>query len=694
MSARAAQCPSCGGEVLFSAGSSLVAVCPQCRAAVSRKGVALESLGTVAELVPTSSPFRIGMDGRPKVEGMRPFRFVGRLQLSTGEGTWDEWHVAFSDGRYGWLAEAQGGFWVMRPQPTPQDPPAPEFEQLQPGMRLSFRGVGDFTVVERRKATYVSAEGELPFVAAPGSVFAYGDLSGSDGSLATLDYGDDPGVDAFFVGYPVALADLGIAGLEAWEKRKVSARAASLNCPSCGGALELKDPAATVRISCSYCGSLLGTDQPGGAKFEVLERLSKVPFKPLLPLGAKGALLGKSYVLLGALKKKCQVEGVFYYWTEYLLKETKTEAYHWLVESTGHWSLVAGVPAGKVSTVPRLATYDGRRYRHFQETQAVVDAVLGEFYWEVRRGETTTASDYVAPPRILSMERSGNEVTWSEGTYLDRTDVAAGFGLKAPLPPPKGIGSNQPWPGEAGYRVVMSSAKWLYLAAAVLFVFFQVRGPKKVVFTQTVDLAALAAPRPTPPPEPDADALLRQLGEGGGVQTSPSQMPAPAGEEKMVLSEPFRIDWSGNLEARLSAPTDNSWVFVAADLINEETGEVRSFGLQSDYYHGVDGGESWSEGSRSRSTYLSQVPKGRYVLRMEPEFEAGKAPATFEMRLRSGVPRVSRFVLLMVLLLIGPVGMLIARGSFEGRRWAESDYAGGDSSSSDDDDESGWSSSD
>ncbi|MDL1951885.1 DUF4178 domain-containing protein, partial [Acidobacteria bacterium ACD] len=273
MSARAAQCPSCGGEVLFSAGSSLVAVCPQCRAAVSRKGVALESLGTVAELVPTSSPFRIGMDGRPKVEGMRPFRFVGRLQLSTGEGTWDEWHVAFSDGRYGWLAEAQGGFWVMRPQPTPQDPPAPEFEQLQPGMRLSFRGVGDFTVVERRKATYVSAEGELPFVAAPGSVFAYGDLSGSDGSLATLDYGDDPGVDAFFVGYPVALADLGIAGLEAWEKRKVSARAASLNCPSCGGALELKDPAATVRISCSYCGSLLGTDQPGGAKFEVLERL-------------------------------------------------------------------------------------------------------------------------------------------------------------------------------------------------------------------------------------------------------------------------------------------------------------------------------------------------------------------------------------------------------------------------------------
>jgi len=34
----------------------------------------------------------------------RPFRIIGRLQLSTGEGTWDEWHVAFGDGGYAWLA--------------------------------------------------------------------------------------------------------------------------------------------------------------------------------------------------------------------------------------------------------------------------------------------------------------------------------------------------------------------------------------------------------------------------------------------------------------------------------------------------------------------------------------------------------------------------------------------------------------
>jgi hypothetical protein len=90
---------------------------------VSRKGANLEALGVVAELVPTSSPFRIGMTAKPKAQGLKPFRIVGRLQLSTGEGTWDEWHVSFEDGRYGWLAEAQGTFWVTRPLPPPTNPP-------------------------------------------------------------------------------------------------------------------------------------------------------------------------------------------------------------------------------------------------------------------------------------------------------------------------------------------------------------------------------------------------------------------------------------------------------------------------------------------------------------------------------------------------------------------------------------------
>ena len=659
MSSRAASCPSCGGEVLFRAGSSVVTVCPQCRSAVSRKGANLEALGVVAELVPTSSPFRLGMTAKPKAAGLKPFRIVGRLQLSTGEGTWDEWHVSFEDGRYGWLAEAQGTFWVTRPLPAPTNPPPPDFPQIAPGQRLSFGGYGEFTVTDRRQALYTSAEGDLPFAATPGAVFMYADLSGADGSVGTLDYGDDPGVDAFFVGRPVALAELGVEGLEGWSERKVAARASSLNCPACGAGLQLKDPANTVRVACTYCGSVLATPQDGAAadKFEVLARLQKVPFRPLLPLGGEGTLRGHPYAILGAVLKGCTVDGTHYYWREYLLKETKSEAYHWLVESNGHWTLVEPAAAGEVSTAPRLAVYRGTRYKHFQSTTARVEAVLGEFYWEVKKGESTDVSDYVAPPRILSEERYANEVTWSEGSYVPKEELESGFGLGAPLPTPEGVGSNQPWPHAETARGFLRTVALFAGIAVFLFVFFNIKADRKVVYQKRHDLS-VSTTDPTIAPDAIAEALT-------------------------VVTEPFEVPRSGNVEARIDAPTDNSWVYVGAVLLEEATGQAYGFGLQSDYYHGVDGGERWSEGSRSRTVYVGRVPAGRYVLRLEPELERGKAPPYYDIRLRSGVPRFAHLMAVLVLLLLGPIALAISKARFEGRRWAESDYGGG--SGSDDD---------
>ncbi len=532
VSARAAQCPNCGGEVLFSAGSSLVTVCRQCRAAVSRKGANLEAIGIVAELVPTSSPFRIGMSAHPP-RGIKPFRIVGRLQLSTGEGTWDEWHVAFESGGYAWLAEAQGAFWMMQPLPAP---PVPEWEQLQPGQPLRLGAYGLFTVAERRQALYASAEGDLPFVAPPGSVFRYADISGADGSLGTLDYGDDPGLDGFFVGRKVELADLGIEGLEKWAERKVAAKAQALNCPNCGGALQIKDPAATVRIACSYCGSLLGSAEAGGgppSKFEVLQKLAAVPFRPRLPVGAEGTLNGHPYVVLGAVLKKTTSGGTDYFWTEYLLKETKSEAYHWLAESNGHWTLLQPVAAGEVAENPRYATFHAERYRIFSRSHAVVEAVLGEFYWAIKKGETTIATDYVAPPRMLSCERAEAEVNWTEGGYLLKGDLEKGLALKERLPSPSGVGACQPWPHTGTAHLWWRTAGILAVVAVVVFLAAQIRAPHQVVLDRTYDLV---------------DPKGRVYALRGTAAPGAWQAQGAAAPDRVLLSDPFETKREANLE--------------------------------------------------------------------------------------------------------------------------------------------------
>ena len=660
MSARAASCPNCGAEILFSAGSSLVAVCRQCRAAVARKGVNLEAIGKVAELVPTSSPFKVGMSARPK-DGTKPFRIVGRLQLSTGSGTWDEWHVAFESEGYAWLAEAQGAFWLMLPLPPPA---VPEWEQLQPGERLNLGAYGLFTVAERRSAAYVSAEGELPFVAPPGAVFRYADISGGDGSLGTLDYGDDPGLDGFFVGRKVELADLRIEGLAAWSERKVAASAQALNCPNCGGALALKDPAATVRIACPYCGSLLGsstaTDAPP-SRFEVLERLSGAPFKPRVPLGSEGTLNGSPYVVLGAVLKTTNSGGTDYFWTEYLLKETKSEAYHWLAESNGHHTLLAPVAAGEVVEGPRYATYRGARYRIFTRNPASVSAVLGEFYWAVSKGETTLAVDFIAPPRMLSKEGAKEEVNWTEGVYVPKEEIESGLKLKEPLPAPTGVGACQPWPDAGRSHLWWRLAGLLAAAATGIFVVATFVAPHKVLLDKTYDLV-----------DPK-NRLWAERGTAAASGTWTAQ--AKGAADRVLLSEPFETTRQANLEADFFATTSNNWVGAGADLIAEGTGEVRSFYLLSDRYSGVDGGESWSEGSQARTTWLSRLPAGRYVLRLEPETDSPNPPPSFRVKLTSGVPRLLHFFVVLVLLFCGPLTLVISHAAFEGRRWSESDFS-------------------
>jgi len=661
VSARAAQCPNCGAEILFSAGSSLVTVCRQCRAAVARKGVNVEAIGKVAELVPTSSPFEVGMSARPK-HGTKPFRIVGRLQLSTGEGTWDEWHVAFESGGYAWLAEAQGAFWLMLPLPSPA---VPEWEQLHPGERLNLGAYGLFTVTERRSATYASAEGDLPFVAPPGALFRYADISGGDGSLGTLDYGDDPGLDGFFVGRKVELSDLGIEGLAAWSERKVAASAQALNCPNCGGALSLKDPSATVRIACVYCGSLLGSVSKGEgppSKFEVLEKLSEVPFHPRLPLGSEGALNGHPYVVLGAVLKTTNSGGTDYFWTEYLLKETKSEAYHWLAESNGHHTLLAPVAAGEVVEGPRYSTYRGARYRIFTRNPATVAAVLGEFTWAVSKGETTLAVDFISPPRMLSKEGADAEVNWTEGVYVPKEEIEAGLKLKEPLSSPTGVGACQPWPEADRSHLWWRLAGILAAAAVGIFVLAMIAAPRKVVLDKTWDLV---------------DAKNRIWAERGTAAVASGTWTAQAkgAVDRVLLSEPFETTRRANLKAQFFATTNNNWVGAGADLIAEGTGEVHSFYLLSDRYSGVDGGESWSEGSQARTTWLSRLPAGRYVLRLDPETDSPNPPASFRVKLTSGVPRLFHLFVVLFLLFCGPLSLLISHAAFEGRRWSESDFS-------------------
>src|SRR5205807_10071683 len=141
-------------------------VCDYCRSVVARTDVALQDLGKVAALVDTGSPLRRDLPGKYHGVG---YRIVGRTQMRHEMGgIWDEWYAAFDDGRWGWLAEAMGKFYLTFEQPPPGN--APAFEDLEPGTGYTPPGVvGRLVVAEVGKATMQGAEGEIPYRLVPGA---------------------------------------------------------------------------------------------------------------------------------------------------------------------------------------------------------------------------------------------------------------------------------------------------------------------------------------------------------------------------------------------------------------------------------------------------------------------------------------------------------------------------------------------
>ena len=422
-------CPTCGADVDFRYDDSFVRVCASCRAAVVRGDRGVETLGKVADLAPTGSPLKLFSDGRWQGQG---FMLVGRAQYRhPAGGVWDEWYAKLDDGTWGWLAEAQGRFYLTFE--TVGAGTAPPWAEVFAGATVSLEDDGPrlFTVGERGVAELAGAEGEIPFRFVPGAKVAFADLADGTGRFATIDYGEPTVLDGpptMYLGRQVTLAELGVSGGEAAAPARATA-GKRLACPSCGGSVDLRAPDASLRVVCPYCSSLLACE----GDLRVIAKLHQRKDGGAIALGRQGTFDGVTYTVIGRLRRKAgsdvptddaSDDAELWTWTEYLLYEPAV-GFRWLVESSGHWSFVTTLPPGAATDEAAHATYAGARFRLFDRGHATVIGVWGEVYWRVSVGEVVRTADFVRPPAMLSMEASpddgdDSEVNWSLGIYQTR----------------------------------------------------------------------------------------------------------------------------------------------------------------------------------------------------------------------------------------------------------------------------------
>ena len=426
------------------------------------------------------------------------------------------------------------------------------------------------------------------------------------------------------------------------------AKTGAVQCPACGGPITLKGFGAIERVACPYCGSELSPEDSGA--LALLQQAQRQRRQSALPLHQRGTLDDVQWEILGIVWRECRVDGIVYPWQEFLLYNP-WHGYRYLVfsMSDGHWTLgepLAGAPQVLPSLAHKKVQFKKDKYKHFQTVKARVSYVEGEFPWQVHVGDEAVAHEYVLPPYSISIEEeygpNGQDVNFTMMRHIEGSEVWKAFRLSGAPPPVSGVGTVQPNPWKKGRWLTWTSmAGMLLLWMVAAFLYVGGRDPHTVFSRSGVDIS-------------ESFTEQVKIGEPG---------------EDTTLQLDFK-----------AYPLSNAWAYVDVMLISQDSEEAIGFGATAEEWHGVSGGESWREGDSTPTEVIGNVPGGTYTLQITPSAggATGKPAPTnlrYDLRLREDVV-LMRYILLPLLVILGfPILYFFFGAVFEGRRWANSDYA-------------------
>ncbi|WP_019672014.1 DUF4178 domain-containing protein [Psychrobacter lutiphocae] len=451
-----AACPSCGAPVEFASPGSVMAVCEYCHSTVLRDGDALKAQGKQSLTIEDYSPLQIGSVGR--FDGT-DFAVIGRVQLRYSQGVWNEWYLQFADGRNGWLAEALGQYSLTLGAGEMTDLPA--YDALRITDTITYQGT-PYLVSDKREATAIAGEGELPFVMGAGWQ-TWGIDAQFQRAFISLDYAQQGPQHAPIVyqGQVVQLDQLSMQMLQ--ESAQISEQVnqagsgsstdqtqmviTNLDCPNCGSPIPYVQ-GATEFLFCPSCHSEV---QLTGNKAEVVRMHSAMQhFDASLPLGAKARIdsadvIDVSEVALTEAEKHARLTARSYHdyvvigimrlnevgeyasWTEYLLYSL-SDGFLWLSEESSGWYLARVLSEMPIAESGRLL-YNDKQWRQVDSGyhNRVVYAV-GAFNWQVKTGDSDLLIDYVSGKELITSEQTEREITYTHAKPVDDSKIQQWFG--------------------------------------------------------------------------------------------------------------------------------------------------------------------------------------------------------------------------------------------------------------------------
>lgn len=557
-------CPSCAAPIPDRNPGVVVAVCAHCDTALTWDAEAVQSSGIRSRLPQGFTRLFVGASGR--LDG-RSFVVMGRVRYALDGSPWDEWYVLDEEGRSFWITEDDHELAVELPQRA-EAALAPE--ALEPGRWIE---IGDqrFLIEETGLATCVGIEGQLPFLVPPGESYRYADGSTPDGRHTLgVELDDDP--PSVFVGEWVdqeRLAVDGSAPRPAWE-------AITAQCPRCAAPLRIPDDRAAMIVcaSCSYPAEITGAQRD---TLQVLAGASKGrPGRYPIELGRALGWEGQEYEVVARLR-----------WVEENNPAYTTRVYAlyhperpllFLDEYHGSYTMMHKTHVMPDDLSPqagqRVKTADGREWRCQEVLERELWHVDGCLPYLAQVGDRVQACELQMGTAAYEIERSDGEIEFNTGRELQRREARILLGTEEAY--------------QRARKERAEKARRTFRTAAIILAI--------------ASLGLLA----------NLSILLGGIGSGRVVLSERYPAEALASE---LTSEPFELS-GGRTRVELRAPLDNAWMVVDLALVHGVDEVVYVDDAELSYYSGYEGGEHWSEGSKTERLVFEGADPGSYRLHL------------------------------------------------------------------------------
>lgn len=620
-------CPFCKIKHTFSSSLITAFICPTCNYMLQGNIDYNDVAPTRFEPTPDDGSV-ISIGDKITVES-KTYYVIGKIRYQLTTNITSKWILINNEGSVNYLFEFSETYALLTKYPSPLEKQS--LTNLKPLDLLTIKGfINTFQVKEIYKNIHTTAAGEIENFTIDFEKFDVYEFANEQNEYAFIQSSFDKNL-SLYVGQFVHFNDLLIE-----SKTIKSFKQIKLNCPKCKNIIDNRLKGKAVSIVCSSCLSLFSFDR--NQQLVTVNQFKKIA-EIDIPIGSKGKINNIDYTVIGYMLKK-ETDSQFI-WKEYWLKDQNGRTAV-LSEFNGHYNLSYQVDFwGDKHTKngPLYIILEGEKYHIYNRYGITILSASGEFTFNISATIDAKVQEFINPPYIFFTEIDKDSATFFKGIYVSAKQVQKAFEM-AEIPIQVGVGSTQTMVLGTSYPTFVKLCVSFLTLILAIQIYFSVGSSSQKVFNQRFIQSAI------------------------GDST------------KVLISNSFEIKNAPTvLQFDIESNVSNNWFGVTIELINHKTGDRFEVDKTIEFYSGIDGGESWSEGSRSESVFMSQVPAGTYHINLYPEWGSlDKETNNFSIWVYENVPLWSNF---WITCLVGIVFISIHYlrfRIFESRRWEGSDF--------------------